>query len=64
MNRKAVDEDGVSLLRSSLAEALEENKDARGLRVMQPRVVAAHDVVQEYVNVGRLVGVERGYKRV
>lgn len=58
MDREAVDEDGMSFLRGSLAEAFEEHKDARGLRVMQPGVVAAHDIVQEYVDVGRLVRVE------
>ena len=46
MDREAVDEDGMSFLRGSLAEAFEEHKDARGLRVMQPSVVAAHDIVQ------------------
>ena len=59
VDRKAVDEDWVAFLGSGLAQALEENKDAWSLRVVQPRVVAAHDIIQEYVDVGHLVRMER-----
>lgn len=64
MDREAVNEDGMSLLRGGLTEAFEEHEDARCLRVMQPSVVAAHHIVQEYIDVGRLMRVERGDERV
>ena len=56
---EAINENRVSLLCGRLAEALEEDEDAGRLRVVQPGVVAADDVVEQDVDVGRLVRVER-----
>ena len=64
MDGEAVDEDWVTFLCGRLAEALKEDEDARGLWVMKPGIVAAHDVVQKYIDVRHLVGMERGDKWV
>jgi len=55
----AVNNDRQSLLGGRLAEALHEYKDSGGLRVMQPSVVAHHHVVEQDVDVGDFVRVER-----
>ena len=64
VDSETVDEDGVAFLGSGLAEALEQDEDAGGLRVVQSGIVAAHDVVQENVYVGHFVRVKRSYERV
>ena len=59
MNCTTVDEHWISLLSSHLTEALNQNKNARRLLIVQPRIVADNHVVQQNVDVGGFVRVER-----
>jgi hypothetical protein len=58
MDCEAVDEDRKSFLGGCLAEALHEDEDDGRLGVKEACVVAHHDVVEQDVDVGNLVGVK------
>lgn len=64
VNGEAVDEDWMAFLGRSLAEALEQDEDTRRLLVVETRVVAHDDVVQQNVDVGHLVRMKRGHQGV
>ena len=64
MNRKTVDEDWRAFLGGQMAESLEQDQDAGRLLIVQARIVANHDVVEEDIDVGHFVRVERRDVRV
>ena len=64
MNRKTVDEDWRAFLGGQMAESLEQDQDAGRLLIVQTRIVANHDVVEEDIDVGHFVRVERRDVRV
>ena len=59
MDCEAVDENGVAFLSSCVADSLQEDESEWCLWVVEARVVAAYDVVENDVYVGDLVGVKR-----
>lgn len=64
MNRKTIDEDWRAFLGGQMAESLEQDQDAGRLLIVQARIVANHDVVEEDIDVGHFVRVERRDVRV
>lgn len=59
VNGEAVDEDWMALLCGGLTETFEEDKDAWSLLIVQARIVAHDDIVQQNVDVRHFMGVER-----
>ena len=59
VNGEAVDEDWMALLCGGLTETFEEDQDAWSLLIVQARIVAHDDIVQQNVDVRHFMGVER-----
>ena len=64
MNRKAVYENWMPTECGSLAQTLNEQKNARGLWVIKTGVLAHHHKIEQDVDVGDFMGVERGNNSV
>lgn len=55
---EAVDEDSLSFLSSHLAKTLQQDENARRLLVVESRIVAHHDVVEQDIDVRNFMRVK------
>jgi len=55
---EAVDEDSLAFLSSHLAKTLQQDENTRRLLVVESRIVAHHDVVEQDIDVRNLVRVK------